>query len=115
MKRRAYHAGQPMVDRPHVCGTWRAGLRPWTNGWPISKAKWKSNHDWVATCALQKAFPPAQWVPCEAIEGEAIHLEVHLPKNVDLALAQDEALDLKHAIEDRYGLYILLRVVLEKS
>lgn len=61
--------------------------------------------------ALQKAFPRARLVPCEAIEGEAIHLEVHLPKHVDLTLAQDAALDLKHAIEDRYGLYILVRVV----
>ncbi len=65
--------------------------------------------------ALQKAFPQARLVPCEAIEGEAIHLEVHLPGNVNLASAQDEALDIKHAIEDRYGLYILVRVVLEKS
>ena len=65
--------------------------------------------------ALQKVFPQAQLVPCEAIEGEAIHLEVHLPKSVDLTSAQDEVLDLKHAIEDRYGLYILVRVVSAKS
>ena len=32
---------------------------------------------------------------------------------VDLAAAQERALDLKHTIEDRYGLYILVRVVPE--
>lgn len=64
---------------------------------------------------LQKGFPRARLVPCEAIEGEAIHLEVRLLQKsaADLAQAQDKALDLKHAIEDRYGLYILVRVVLE--
>jgi hypothetical protein len=36
--------------------------------------------------ALQKVFPQVQLVPCEAIEGEAIHLEVHLPKSVDRSL-----------------------------
>ena len=65
--------------------------------------------------AFQKAFPQAQLVPCEAIEGEAIHLEVRLPsKNqTDLTASQDKALDLKHVIEDRYGLYVLVRVVPE--
>lgn len=66
---------------------------------------------------LQKGFPHARLVPCEGIEGEAIHLEVRLPKKsaADLAKAQDKALDLKHAIEDRYGLYILVRVAPETS
>ena len=46
---------------------------------------------------------------------EAIHLAVHLPdKNpADLAAAQDSVLDLKHKIEDRYGFYVLVRVVPE--
>ncbi len=63
--------------------------------------------------ALQKTFPRARLVPCEAIEGEAIHLEMQIPdkSSAELAVAQDTALDLKHAIEDRYSLYILLRVV----
>ena len=65
--------------------------------------------------ALQKLFPRAELVPCDAIEGEAMHLAVHLPDNspADLAAAQDRALDLKHKIEDRYGFYILVRVVPE--
>lgn len=65
--------------------------------------------------AFQKAFPQAQLLPCEAIEGEAIHLEVRLPSKsqADLVASQDKALDLKHAVEDRYGLYILVRVVPE--
>ena len=65
--------------------------------------------------ALQKVFPHAPLVPCEAIEGEAIHLEVCLPDEspADFAAAQDKALDLKHAIEDKYGLYILVRIVPE--
>ena len=65
--------------------------------------------------ALQKLFPRAELVPCDAIEGEAIHLAVHLPDSspADLAAAQDRALDLKHKIEDRYGFYILVRVVPE--
>ena len=63
--------------------------------------------------ALQEAFPQARLVPCEAIEGEAIHLEVRhtSTSRADLAAVQDKVLDLKHAIEDRYGLYILVRVV----
>jgi hypothetical protein len=63
--------------------------------------------------ALQKAFPRARLVPCEAIEGEAMHLEVHVPDKspADLAAAQEKVLDLKHPIEDRYDLYILIRVV----
>jgi len=65
--------------------------------------------------ALQKEFPSARLVPCEAIEGEAIHLEVRLPAKSakDLATSQDRALDLKHTIEDRYGFYILVRVLPE--
>ena len=63
--------------------------------------------------ALQKAFPDAQIALCEAIEGESMHLEVSHPTTspTDLAAAQDRALDLKHAVEDRYDLYILVRVV----
>lgn len=62
---------------------------------------------------LQKAFPDAHMALCEAIEGESMHLEVGLPtaSPPDLAAAQDRALDLKHAIEDRYDLYIVVRVV----
>ena len=65
--------------------------------------------------AFQKAFPQAHLVPCEAIEGEAIHLEVRLPSQsqADLTASQDKALDLKHIVEDRYGLYVLVRVVPE--
>ncbi len=65
--------------------------------------------------ALQEAFPHARLLPCEAIEGEAIHLEVHLPGRspAELATAQDQALDLKQALEDRYSLFILVRVVPE--
>ena len=67
--------------------------------------------------ALQNLFPRAELVPCDAIEGEAIHLAVHLPDTspADLAAAQDRALDLKHRIEDRYGFYVLVRVVPESS
>ena len=44
--------------------------------------------------ALQKAFPGVRLIPCEAIESEAIHLEVRLAKGspVDLAAAQERAL-----------------------
>jgi hypothetical protein len=63
--------------------------------------------------ALQKAFPDPHIALCEAIEGESMHLEVSLltTSPTDLAAAQDRALDLKHAIEDRYDLYIVVRVV----
>jgi hypothetical protein len=66
--------------------------------------------------ALQREFPQARLIPCEAIEGEAIHLEVRLPGRsaAELSAAvQERALDLKQAIEDRYGLYALVRVVPE--
>jgi len=63
--------------------------------------------------ALQKKFPQAQIVPCDTIEGEALHLEVQLPhiSEEERKRAQEEALDLKRQIEDRYGLSILVRVV----
>lgn len=62
--------------------------------------------------ALQKEYPQAQLVPCEAIEGEAIHLEMHLAgRREERQRAQERVLELKQAVEDRYGLYILVRVV----
>lgn len=63
--------------------------------------------------ALQKELPQAERVPCEAIEGEAIHLEVRLPSDSETVLgrAQDRVLDLKHGVEDRYGLYVLVRLL----
>lgn len=63
--------------------------------------------------ALQKEFPQAQIVPCEPIEGEALHLEVRLPalSEEEQRTAQERALDLKRRIEDRYGLSVLVRVV----
>jgi hypothetical protein len=62
--------------------------------------------------SLQREFPKADLVPCEAVEGEVIHLEVRLPKRgQQLQAAQERALELKRQIEDRYGLYILVRVV----
>ncbi|MCL6643116.1 MAG: hypothetical protein K6T71_07335 [Candidatus Bipolaricaulota bacterium] len=62
--------------------------------------------------ALQQEFPQARITACDAIEGEAIHLEVrlNLQDHDALAQAQDRALELKHAVEDRYGLYALVRV-----
>ncbi|MFN4217807.1 MAG: hypothetical protein ACK4HB_00740 [Candidatus Bipolaricaulia bacterium] len=67
--------------------------------------------------ALQHEFPGARITACDAIEGEAIHLDVRLAVKDRSALmqAQDRALELKHAIEDRYGLYALVRVVPEGS
>jgi hypothetical protein len=62
--------------------------------------------------ALQKEFPGAQLTPCEAIEGEAIHLEVQVAgRPEELKTAQERALELKREVEDRYGLSILVRVV----
>lgn len=63
--------------------------------------------------ALQQEFPKAHIAACEAIEGEAIHLEVYLSVKdyTELATAQERALDLKHTIEDRYGLYALVRIL----
>lgn len=63
--------------------------------------------------ALQQEFPKARIVACEAIEGEAIHLEVHLAvqDEAERAQAQERALELKHRVEDRYGLYALVRLV----
>jgi len=62
--------------------------------------------------ALQKAFPDAELVPCESIEGETIHLELRLPGDEAVRqAAQDRAIELKQAIEDRYGIFILVRVV----
>ena len=63
--------------------------------------------------ALQKEFPDARIVPCETIEGEALHLEVRLPtaSEEERKTAQERALDLKRWVEDRYGLSILVRVV----
>lgn len=62
--------------------------------------------------ALQKELPGAQLVPCEAIEGEAIHLEVRLAgRPEELHAAQERALELKRQVEDRYDLAILVRVV----
>lgn len=62
--------------------------------------------------ALQKEFPGSKLVPCEAIEGEALHLEVRWSGRAEgLRAAQERALELKRAVEDRYGLSILVRVV----
>jgi hypothetical protein len=63
--------------------------------------------------ALQQGFPQAHITACDAIEGEAIHLEVQIAvgDRSELVQAQDRALELKHAVEDRYGLYALVRVV----
>ncbi len=67
--------------------------------------------------ALQQEFPGARITACDAVEGEAIHLDVRLAVKDRSALmqAQDRALELKHAVEDRYGLYALVRVVPEGS
>lgn len=66
--------------------------------------------------ALQQEFPRAHITACDAIEGEAIHLEVRMSGDRSaLGQAQDRALELKHAVEDRYGLYVLVRVVPESS
>ncbi len=62
--------------------------------------------------ALQKEFPGARLTPCEAIEGEAIHLEVQVSGSPEkLRAAQERALELKRQVEDRYDLSILVRVV----
>lgn len=65
--------------------------------------------------ALQKEFTTVRLVPCDSVEGEAIHLEAYLPGKSasELAAAQNRAIELKHPIEDRYGLYILVRVLTE--
>ncbi len=65
--------------------------------------------------ALQKEFPKVRLVPCDSVEGEAIHLEAYLPVKSasELAAAQGRAIELKHAIEDRYGIYVLVRVLSE--
>nr|BAL52671.1 hypothetical protein HGMM_F02E06C35 [uncultured Acetothermia bacterium]BAL59274.1 hypothetical protein HGMM_OP3C429 [Candidatus Acetothermum autotrophicum] len=63
--------------------------------------------------ALQQEFPQARIIACDAIEGEAIHLEVRLKDHSIVGQAQDRAIELKHAVEDRYGLYALVRVLAE--
>lgn len=61
--------------------------------------------------ALQVAFPEAELVPCDAIEGEAIHFEVRVPTaDFDMDTAEERAIEIKQGIEDRFGLYILVRV-----
>ncbi|GEM_PF-5388391 len=68
---------------------------------------------YAESLTLQKELPDAQIVPCETIEGEALHLEVRLPtaSEEERKQAQERALDLKRRVEDRYGLSILVRVV----
>lgn len=66
--------------------------------------------------ALQVAFPEAELVPCDAIEGEAIHFEVRVPADtLDADEAEEQAIEIKQAIEDRYGLFILVRVTPRKA
>ena len=65
--------------------------------------------------ALQKEFPKAQLVPCEAIEGETIHLEVRMPgAEASLRTAQERAIELKQEVENRYSFFTLVRVVSSK-
>lgn len=65
--------------------------------------------------ALQKEFPKARLIPCEAIEGEAIHLEVRmLGTEASLRAAQKRAIELKQEVENRYSLFTLVRVVSSK-
>jgi hypothetical protein len=63
--------------------------------------------------ALQSEFPSVRLVPCDSIEGEDIHLEAHVPASSDdqLRAAQDRAIELKHVVEDKYGIYALVRLI----
>jgi hypothetical protein len=67
--------------------------------------------------ALQAEFPFVRIIACDSIEGEDIHLEAHINASTqeEIQAAQDRAISLKQMVEDKYGVYALVRVVSDST
>jgi hypothetical protein len=66
--------------------------------------------------AIQKEFPTVRLVPCQPVEGEDISLKAHLPIRLEERLAvQDRIVEIKLAVQDKYGVETVVVVIPESA